>query len=238
VAAIATPASGRKHRALVTGGSRGIGAAIVRALREDGIDVVAPGREELDLSKPDSIDAFLSLYARGTGGASGPIDILVNNAGINVINALEAIRPEDWSAMVQINLTAPMRLAQGLAPGMKAAGWGRIVNLSSVFSQVTKEKRAAYSATKSGLNGLTRTLAVELAPHSILVNAVGPGYVNTELTKQNNSPSDIAKITETIPAGRLAEPVEIARLVAFLCSESNTYLTGQTLIADGGFSCK
>jgi 3-oxoacyl-[acyl-carrier protein] reductase len=221
-----------RHVALVTGGSRGIGAAIVNRLGAEGYEVIAPARSELDLADPASVSRFVAAnQAKG-------IDILVNNAGINVINELESIRPEDWQAMLQVNLTSPMELIRGFAPRMKANGWGRVVNISSVFSLVTKEKRAAYSATKSGLNGLTRTAAVELGPHGILVNAVGPGYVNTELTARNNTPAAIAEITKTIPLGRLAEAKEIAEVVAFLCSERNAYLTGQILVADGGFSCR
>ena len=129
-------------------------------------------------------------------------------------------------------------LLQGVAPGMKARGWGRVVNISSIFGVVTKERRGAYSAVKAGLNGLTRTAAVELAPFGVLVNSVCPGYVATDLTRQNNSPADLEKIAATIPAGRLAEPEEIARFVAWLCGEANTYLTGQTILVDGGFTCR
>jgi 3-oxoacyl-[acyl-carrier protein] reductase len=102
---------------------------------------------------------------------------------------------------------------------------------------VTKEQRAAYSTVKSGLNGLTRTLAVELGPSNVLVNAVGPGYVETELTRQNNSPEDLKRIANSIPLGRLAQPAEIAKFVAFLCSDDNSYTTGQLLLIDGGFTC-
>jgi 3-oxoacyl-[acyl-carrier protein] reductase len=140
--------------------------------------------------------------------------------------------------MMQVNLTAPALLAQGLVGGMRARRWGRIVNVSSVFSQVTKEKRAAYSSSKAGLNGLTRTLAVELGPDNILVNSIAPGYVDTELTKRNNPPQDLAAIARTIPLRRLAQTDEIARCAAFLCSEDNTYLTGQTIVVDGGFTCQ
>ena len=217
--------------ALVTGGSRGIGAAIVAELRQSGMEVVAPSRQELDLADPASVDRFVETHRRAD------LDILVNNAGINFIYSLEDIAPEVWSQMVEVNLHAPFRLIQAFAPRMKARGWGRILNVSSVFSLVTKEKRAAYSATKSGLNGLTRTLAVELGPKGILVNAICPGYVETELTRQNNSPVDIERIAATIPLRRLAQPAEIARFAAFLCGEQNTYITGQMLLIDGGFTC-
>ncbi|MGD0653433.1 MAG: SDR family oxidoreductase [Thermoguttaceae bacterium] len=217
--------------ALVTGGSRGIGAAIVAELARRGVRTLAPSRQELDLADQDSVNSFVAGH-RDVG-----MDILVNNAGINPINALEDITEEAWTQTYQVNLHAPFRLIQAFAPGMKNRRWGRIVNISSVFSLVTKEKRAAYSATKSGLNGLTRTMAVELGPSGILVNALCPGYVETELTRQNNSPADLQRIAATIPLRRLAQPEEIARLVAFLCSEENTYVTGHLLVVDGGFTC-
>ncbi len=109
--------------------------------------------------------------------------------------------------------------------------------MSSIFGIVTRAQRAAYSTTKAGLAGLTRTMAVEMGRDNVLVNCVAPGYVGTELTRQNNSDEDLERIAETIPVGRLAEPAEIAKFVAFLCSEDNTYITGQVLVADGGFTC-
>lgn len=220
-----------QRTALVTGAARGIGAAIADALRLQGVSVLDAGRADLDLSDPASITAWLGQYGGG-------VDILVNNAGINVINDIEAITPADWAEMVQVDLTAPLQLIQGVTPGMKERGWGRIANISSIFGVVTREKRGAYSAVKAGLNGLTRTAAVECAPFGVLVNSVCPGYVATDLTRQNNSPADIEKIEATIPAGRLAAPAEIARFVAWLCGEENTYLTGQTILVDGGFTCR
>ena len=218
------------HRALVTGGSRGIGRAIVAELKRRGMEVVAPGRDELDLAKPASIQAFIKAHAdRG-------IDVLVNNAGINHIRSLAKLDGPAWRDMVQVNLTAPLELIQGFSAGMRTRKWGRIVNVSSVFSLVTREGRAAYSATKSGLNGLTRTCAVELAAEHILVNAICPGYVETEMTKRNNGPAELEAIARTIPIRRLAQPDEIARVAGFLCSEENTYCTGQLLAVDGGFT--
>jgi 3-oxoacyl-[acyl-carrier protein] reductase len=220
------------HKALVTGGSRGIGEAIATLFRNRGVEVLAPARSDLDLSDPNSVEKWVAAHA-----AAG-IDILINNAGINLLNPIDALADRDWQQMLQVNLTAPMQLIRGLCPGMKKNGWGRIVNISSVFSLVTREQRAAYSATKSAINGLTRTVAVELASSGILVNALGPGYVETELTRKNNTPADLELIRRSIPAERLAAPEEIAKVVWFLASEENSYLTGQTLIADGGFSCR
>jgi 3-oxoacyl-[acyl-carrier protein] reductase len=221
------------RRALVTGGRRGIGAAIVTEFERCGIAVLAPPREELDLSDASSVERYLA----GRRQENEPVDILVNNAGINVINALEDIAQDSWLSMLQVNLSAPFRLAQALAPGMRKRGWGRIINISSIFGIVTRQQRAAYSATKAALAGLTRTLAVELGRDNVLVNCVAPGYVETELTRQNNSSEELERIANTIPLGRLAQPREIAKLVSFLCGEDNTYITGQVLIADGGFTC-
>jgi 3-oxoacyl-[acyl-carrier protein] reductase len=222
----------KAHKALVTGGARGIGLAICRALESRAIAVVAPSRSSLDVLDPAYIERFAAEHS-----AEG-IDILVNNAGINLLNAFERVQDQDWAAMLQVNVTAPFKLIQAFAPHMAAAGWGRIVNVSSIFSIVSRECRAAYSAAKSALNGLTRAAAVELAPKRILVNAVCPGYVNTELTAQNNSPADLQSIARSIPLGRLAEPCEIAAVAAFLCSDENGYITGQTIVADGGFVCQ
>jgi 3-oxoacyl-[acyl-carrier protein] reductase len=218
------------HRALVTGGSRGLGAAIARELERRGMEVLAPPRAQLDLADPASIESFIRAHA------SARIDVLVNNAGINHIRPLEKLAPAEWQQMLQVNLTAALALTQGFTPGMRAQRWGRIVNVSSIFSLVARSSRAAYAATKAGLNGLTRTCAVELAPDNILVNAICPGYVETEMTRRNNPPEELEKIKATIPLGRLAQPEEIAHVAGFLCSEENSYCTGQMIVADGGFT--
>ncbi|MEA5113414.1 MAG: SDR family oxidoreductase [Geobacteraceae bacterium] len=217
--------------ALVTGASRGIGAAIRKRLEMDGLAVLAPRREELNLLSNDSIDSFLASLDQD-------IHILVNNAGINYLAGIDEISPEKAQTMTQVNLFAPMRLVQGLASRMKAGGHGRIVNISSIFGIVSKERRLLYTTTKAAIIGMTKTLAIELAPYDILVNSVAPGYVMTELTRQNNNEKDLGEICSAIPMGRLAEPAEIAEVVTFLCSERNTYLTGQTIVVDGGFTCK
>jgi 3-oxoacyl-[acyl-carrier protein] reductase len=217
--------------ALVTGASRGIGFAIAARLRHDGVRVLAPSRGELDLLSNASIDAYLAALKE-------PVDILVNNAGINRLAAGIEVPDSDIEDTLQVNLVAPIRLIRGIAPQMIARSYGRIVNISSIWSMVTKPRRATYSASKSGLNGMTRTLAVELAPFNVLVNAVAPGYVNTELTRQNNTEQELEAIRKTIPLQRLAEPDEIAEVVSFLCSEKNSYITGQIIVVDGGFTCQ
>jgi NAD(P)-dependent dehydrogenase (short-subunit alcohol dehydrogenase family) len=219
------------HTALVTGASRGIGQAIATRLRADGIAVFAPTRAEMDLESPESIEEYLVSL-------SSDVDILINDAGINRIAELEDIKATDLHATLQINLLAPFLLSRALAARMCTKGYGRIVNISSIWSLVSRPGRTSYSMSKSALNGMTRSMAVELAPFNVLVNAIAPGYVLTDLTRQNNPPDQLEKIRKSIPIQRIAEPDEIAQLVAFLCSEHNSYITGQTIAIDGGYSCQ
>lgn len=221
----------RKFNALVTGASRGIGAAIAQKMRNTGINVLTPSRKQLDLSLNKSIDQFLRT-------TDVPIDILVNNAGINMIAVCAAVSDQNIEDTIQVNLVAPVRLIRGIVPRMIQNRYGRIVNISSIWSLVSKPGRLTYSASKAGLNSITKTLAIELASCNILVNAVAPGFTNTELTKINNTKDQIEEIIKLIPLGRIAEPEEIAEVVYFLCSEANTYITGQVIFADGGFSCQ
>ena len=217
--------------ALITGASRGIGAAIAARLQGEGIRVLSPLSNELDLSSSVSIDRYLSTLTQ-------PIDILINNAGINRLGSIDEISSTDFEDVIQINLLGHFRLTQGLIKGMKARRYGRIVHISSIWSLVSRERRMAYSATKAAINGLTRAQALELAPYNILVNALAPGYVNTDLTKKNNTSVELEAIATQIPLGRLAEPSEIAECVAFLSSPKNSYITGQVIAIDGGYLCK
>jgi len=216
--------------ALVTGGSRGIGRAVVKAFEARGARVIAPSRSELDLLRPGQIEAYL-------GALRTPIDILVNNAGINPLGTALDASDEDIEQAMQVNLLAPMSLARGVAAGMVERGWGRIVNVSSIWGTVSKPGRFAYTVAKTGMNGLTRALAVELGPRGVLVNSVSPGFVGTELTYQNNSSEALAEVAAELPLRRLADPSEIAELIAFLASAANTFVTGQVILADGGYSC-
>jgi 3-oxoacyl-[acyl-carrier protein] reductase len=220
-----------KYTALVTGGSRGIGYAIAKKFIASGICVLSPTRSEMNLLSDKSIENYLARMDKR-------IDIIVNNAGINPISTISEIEDSDINETMQINLIAPLKIIRSLVPAMIENNYGRIVNISSVWSMVSKSGRTVYSASKSGLNGITRTIAIELAVNNVLINAVAPGYVNTELTRQNNSQQDIRSIEESIPIKRLAEPTEIAELVYFLVSEANTYLTGQTILIDGGLTCQ
>ena len=217
---------------LITGGSRGIGKAVVERYRKAGFEVFAPPRSELNLLDRDSIDRFVSL------NKDKKIDVIINNAGINDINLIENITDEEIDKMFMTNLISPLRLIRGFVSQMKRHKFGRIVNIGSVWAVVSKPGRAVYSASKNGLHGITNTLALELASYNILVNTVCPGFVLTELTEKNNTPEQIEQLCKDIPIGRLAKPEEIAETVFFLGSEQNTYLTGQKIVIDGGFSVR
>ncbi len=217
--------------ALVTGGSRGIGSAIVTHFRDMGYHVIAPSRVEMDLSDMKSIETFCSKIDKN-------IDVVVNNGGINVIATLDKLADDVFDEMLQVNLKAPLKIIQCLENKLGDGNGGHIVNISSIWGFVSKEGRCGYTAAKTAIIGITRTLALELAPKNILVNAVAPGFVNTELTKQNNTPEEISEIEKMIPIGRMAEPLEVAKLVYFLASDDNTFMTGQTILIDGGYTCK
>lgn len=216
--------------ALITGASRGIGAVIKNLFQENGIEVYSPTRTEMDLNSNKSIEKYINSL-------DADIDILVNNAGLNNLAGIEEINDEKQDQMLQINLVAQMRLIKLLSTGMVKRRYGKIVNMASIWCDYSKERRILYSIAKAGVKGLTTAAAVELSKYNILVNAVAPGFVNTEMTAQNNTPDQIKELSESLPIKRLADPIEIAELVYFLCSDKNTYVTGQTIYVDGGFSC-
>ena len=216
--------------ALVTGGSRGIGSAIVEALSAQGWSVLAPSRDDLDLANPVSVDAFTAALDVDVSG-------LVLNAGVNSPRILGELPHESWQSIHQVNETSAFQLVSALVPGMAMRGMGRVVAVSTSYVDRARGGRAAYSASKAGLEALMRSVAVEFGASGVVANCVAPGFVDTDLTRQNNPPAAIATLLERVPVGRLAEPAEIAAAVAFLMSEQNRYITGQTLRVDGGFAC-
>lgn len=231
-----------KRRALVTGGTRGIGAAIALTLVERGLDVLVTGTSPDGTPPPGcgyrAVDFADAARAEAFGAeiAGEEFSILVNNAGVNKVGPVETYATADWSRIMQINLTAPFVLCRAVIPGMRARRWGRIVNITSIFGVVSREGRSAYSMTKFGLLGLTKALALEVAADGVLVNCVAPGFIDTELTRGVLGEAGIAEMTARVPAGRLGTPREIAQYVAFLCSDENSFMTGQTIVADGGFT--
>lgn len=228
--------------ALVTGGSRGIGMAIVEKLLHSGFQVITTGKSKRDFSIPSveyhAVD-FSDVEATqkfASQMADKKIDVLINNAGINKIHPFADIPLETFDGIQNVNVRAPFILTQAVLPGMKKRRWGRIVNISSVFGVVSRSERASYSTSKFGIYGMTAALAAEVASEGILVNCVAPGFVETELTQDVLGKKGIEEVCKTIPMGRLAHPSEIAEFVLWLVSEKNTYISGQNLLIDGGFT--
>ena len=221
----------KRKTALITGSSRGIGKSIKESLSKDGIDIINHSRDILDLSSPKSIDEFLSQLTTH-------VDIVINNAGILKVGQHDEISTDDFHEVFQVNVVAPFKLISGLVEGMKHQKFGRIVNISSIWGQKSKEGRTLYSSSKAALDALTRSLAIEFAAYNILINSVAPGYIETDMLKQYNTEKELLKIKDTIPMKRFGKKIEIAELVKFLCSENNSYITGQILTIDGGYVCK
>jgi 3-oxoacyl-[acyl-carrier protein] reductase len=232
-----------RRKALVTGGTRGIGAAIAAALDEAENEVIVTGTSAE--RKPPAGYLYLTcdfsnqpeLERLAMQAADLEVSILINNAGINKIGPLCEYDPAEFARIQQVNVMAPFMLCRAVVPGMCKQGFGRIVNITSIWSVVSKAGRSAYSASKFGLLGLSRALALEVAAKNVLVNCVAPGVVDTELTRRVLGDEGIDEIVREIPIGRLARPEEIARVVLFLASEENTYITGQNILVDGGFTC-
>ena len=221
----------KKKTALVTGASRGIGKSIKESLLNEQIEVISPSRNELDLSSSESIDNFLT-------NLSTSVDILVNNAGILKVGQYNELSSVDFQEILQINVVAPFEIISGVVESMKQKKFGRIVNISSIWGQISREGRSIYSSSKAALDALTKSLALEFASYNVLINSVAPGYVDTELITKYNTNLELEKIKKTIPMQRFAKKNEISDLVKFLCSEDNSYITGQIITIDGGFVCK
>lgn len=230
------------HRsALVTGGTRGIGAAIAHALLDGGAAVTVTGTSSerpaalahafeylpLDLAQP--LDASTRAHVETAG-----FDICVNNAGINHVADIRDQAPEDVERVLRVNLVGPTVVTGAVGRGMAARGYGRIVNIGSIYGSISRAGRAPYSASKSGVVGLTRAAALDLAPHGVLVNAVCPGFVDTELTRRVLGADGMEAAAATVPLGRLAQVSDIVPVVLFLASSLNSYITGQEVIVDGG----
>ena len=231
------------RKVFVTGASRGIGRAIAQAFRAEGawvigtctgtyddVDDVCNEWFSADFSDVRQIECCAD-FARGAKP-----DVLVNNAGINKNAPFAEIDPEDFRSIQQVNVFAPFMLCQAAIPSMKRKGWGRIVNVSSIWGKISMAHRASYSASKFALDGLTVALAAEHSADGILANSIAPGFIDTELTHRMLGDAGIQALVSKVPAQRLGRVEEIARLVLWLASEENTFVAGQNIAIDGGFT--
>jgi acetoacetyl-CoA reductase len=232
--------------AIVTGGTRGIGEAISLALRDQGAIVAAnyAGNDERarEFTERTGIASYKWDVAdhdacrqgvEQVEAELGPVDIVVNNAGITRDGTLLKMSFQDWKDVIDTNLGGCFNMAKATFPGMRNRGWGRIVNIGSINGQAGQYGQVNYAAAKSGIHGFTKALAQEGAKAGVTVNAIAPGYIDTDMVAA--VPQDVlAKIVAKIPVGRLGHAEEIARAVAFLCAEDGGFVTGSTLSINGG----
>ncbi len=207
---------------LVTGGTGDIGKEIVKLFESKGFNVFAPSRSDLDLSTDFELDDRYSRF-----------DIIINNAGVNPLKPIDEITDNE---VMQINYFSPLKIIQKSIPHMIRKRLGRIVNIGSIWGELSKPNRSAYSASKSALDSLARSITAEYGKYNILANTISPGFIATQLTYKNNSEDSIESLINEVPIGRLGSTFEIAKLAYFLTME-NSYISGQNIKIDGGYSC-
>ncbi len=235
--------------ALVTGASGGIGGAIAKSLYDAGATVALSGTrvaplEELaaslgprahvlpcNLSDAEAVTALPKQAIE----AMGSVDVLVNNAGITRDNLFMRMSDDEWSSVLEVNLTSTMRLCKGVMRGMMKARWGRIVNISSIVGATGNPGQANYAASKAGMVGMSKSIAYEVASRGITVNCVAPGFITTAMTEKLTDDQKAAILTQ-VPAGRMGDPAEIAAAVLYLSSPEAAYITGTTLHVNGGMA--
>lgn len=239
--------------ALVTGSSRGIGRATAIALareggfvvvnymknRENAMEVASLIREEggeamtvaADVSRAEAVEKMRDKVHEN----AGEIDILVNNAGIHQHLKTWEMSHEDWNRVIAVNLSGVFNCSKAFVPDMKSREWGRIVNITSVIAFIGTDHEIHYAASKGGVVSVTKSLALELAPYNTTVNAIAPGYIETDMTKFS-SEEERGYYLQKIPLGRLGKPSEIADAVIFLCSDNSSYITGQVIHVNGGLA--
>jgi NAD(P)-dependent dehydrogenase (short-subunit alcohol dehydrogenase family) len=230
------------RHALVTGAANGIGRAVTERFRAEGAVVSGVDREEgaefqFDLAQTESLSALVD----GLETENGPVEVLVSVAGVYEPARAVEMTLDSYRRVLAVNLDAPIMLAQRCGRGMAKRGYGRILSVTSIHGEFGEELSLSYDASKAGLNGATRTLAIELGPQGVLVNALAPGFVRTRMSVVEGKDELESEWFKTVylenrklPLRRAAEPHEIAAHAAWLCSEENTYLTGQVVRVDGG----
>ena len=232
--------------AIVTGGTRGIGAAICLSLRDSGHKVAANYGGNDDKARAFTETTGIPSYKWDVGDHEaclegcarvareiGPVDILVNNAGITRDATLHKMSFDDWNEVMRVNLGGCFNMAKATFPGMRESGWGRIINIGSINGQAGQYGQVNYAAAKSGIHGFTKALAQEGAKFGVTVNAIAPGYIDTDMVAAVPE-AELEKIVAKIPVGRLGQADEIARGVAFLASDNASFITGTTLSINGG----
>ena len=233
--------------AMVTGSTRGIGRAIAEAMAAAGAVVAVIGRDQgkaeeaaaaigngaqgfaCDVTKAQAVDDAIGLIEKSLGG----IDILVNNAGVTKDNVFLRLTDADFDTVIEANLKGAFRTIRAASRGMMKKRWGRIINVSSVVGIIGNKGQANYAASKAGLLGLTKSMARELATRGITVNAVAPGFIETDMTSAL-TPEQRDALAKQIPMERLGKPSDVASAVLFLASDASAYITGQVLVVDGG----
>ena len=240
--------STESHVALVTGATRGIGKAIAQELAEAGHTVVGTATSDagadtisthlaewggmgirLDVSDSEAVKAAVVMITERYGAPT----ILVNNAGITRDNLMMRMKDDEWTDVIGTNLNPLFTVSKACLRGMTKARWGRIVNISSVVAQMGNAGQANYAASKAGAEGMSRAMAKELGSRAVTVNCVAPGFIDTDMTKVLTDDQRSLMLGQ-IPLGRLGEPEEIAKVVAFLASDSGAYITGETIHVNGG----
>jgi acetoacetyl-CoA reductase len=232
--------------AIVTGGTRGIGEAVSLRLQKAGMTVVANYGGDSKKAEAFTNATGIKSYQWDVGDHQacldgcarveaevGPVDVLVNNAGITRDGTLMKMTYEMWDEVMRVNLGGCFNMAKAVFPGMRARGWGRIVNIGSINGQGGQYGQVNYAAAKSGIHGFTKALAQEGAKFGVTVNALAPGYIDTDMVAAV-PPDVLEKIVAKVPVGRLGQADEIARGVAFLCSDDAGFVTGSTLSINGG----
>lgn len=233
----------RNKRVFITGASRGMGAKIANSFREKGAYVVGTQTKNNDINGDICDEWFIADFSDESQILScaeylksQSFDILINNAGFNVNEDFASIDLDVFKEIQQVNLFAPFVLCQAVIGNMEKKGWGRIVNISSIWGKISKSGRAAYSASKFGLDGLTVSLSAEYSSRGIMANCVAPGFIDTSLTRKMLKPNEIIDLVARVPAARLGSVEEISNFVLWLSSTENTFITGQNIAIDGGFT--